>query len=100
MDAFNDFVLYIKHLGVAISPIFTQGTTALNPLVQEHPWLVLVGAFILGIAALTVFRIVSGIVVRLLMLSIVLIMGYFLFTNGGRIFGSILQLVQNKLSGS
>lgn len=100
MDALKSFMLYIEQLGVALAPIFTQGTTALDPLVRGNPWIFLIGAFILGMAALTAFRIFSGMLARLLMLPVILIMVYVLFISGSRIFSLIVPLVQDKLSGT
>lgn len=99
MDALKGFMLYLDQLRAMLAPILTQGTAALDPLVRAYPWPFLFGAFVFGITAMTAFRVMTGMLARLLLLPFILIAGYLLYSSGGQVVNMFTPLLQNKLSG-
>lgn len=99
MDALNDFMLYLEKLRILLAPLVMQGTAALDPLVRAYPWPFLFGAFVLGIVAITAFRIVTSLICRLVLLPFVLIAGYLLYSSASRVIQLIVPLLQTKFAG-
>ena len=99
MDVLKGLMLPLEQFWLMLIPVFTQGTIALNPLVRSYPWIVLFGAFVCGIIAITAFRILSGVVLKLILLPVILVLGYLLYLSGSQIFNLMLPLVQQKFAG-
>lgn len=99
MDALKGFMLYLDQLRIMLAPILTQGTAALDPLIRAYPWPFLFGAFVFGIVALTAFRILTGMLIRLLLLPVILVAGYMLYSSGSQVVNLVMPLLQNKLAG-
>lgn len=99
MDALKGFMLYLEQVRMMLMPVFTQGTAALDPLVKAHPWAFLIGAFVLGVIALTTFRILTGMLMRLILLPVLLVTGYLFFSSGTQVMNLLVPLIQNKFAG-
>ena len=97
MDALKGFMIYIEQFLTMLAPIVRQGTAGLDPLVHAHPWPFLVGAFVVGVFVVTLFRAFTGFLLRLIMLPILLVVGYILYSSGSHVFSMVLPLIKDKL---
>ena len=99
MDILKGFMLSLETFWLMLVPVFSQGTTALDPLVRSYAWPLLIGAFLLGIIAITAFRILTGMLLRLILLPIILVLGYLLYSSGSQVISLVLPLLQQRFSG-
>lgn len=99
MDALKAFMLSLEQFWFMLLPVFTQGPAALTPLIRAYPWAILVGAFIFGFIALAAFRVLTGFIARLLLLPIIAMLGYLLYSSGSQIIGLVLPLLREKFPG-
>ena len=97
MDALKGFMIYVEQFLTMLAPVLRQGTTGLDPLVHAYPWPFLAGSFIVGVLVITLFRAFTGFLLRLLMLPMLLVVGYLLYSSGSHVFSMVMPLIKDKI---
>lgn len=96
MDAMSEISLFFDKARVALGPVFTQGVVAIEPLIRSAPWPFLCGAFLLGLVIFTLFRALTSIVAKIIMLPVMAVTGYLIYISASSVFKLVVPLLQHK----
>lgn len=99
MEALQSVMLFLSQLRTTLTPLLTQGTSAIEPLMLAHPWPFLFGSFLVAVIVITAFRALRGFVMRLILLPFGMVTGYLLYNSVTLIGSMVFPLIQKKLTG-
>ena len=97
MDALKGFMIYVEQFLTMLARLPLAGLAGLDPLVHAYPWPFLAGSFIVGVLVITLFRAFTGFLLRLLMLPMLLVVGYLLYSSGSHVFSMVMPLIKDKI---